>query len=88
MAVRFAGDFFGVPLTPTREDEQSTLLGYFPELKTIKRREGAEEDKSARAYGGLSAVQPFTGFKTLSTAEERKTAVPVFPGFKTFEQPK
>ena len=88
MAVRFAGDFFGVPLTAPGEDQGSLLLDYFPGLKTIKKRTGEGEDQGARLYGGAKAVQPFAGFKTFETQPGQKTSVPIFPGFKTFEQPK
>jgi|DEB0MinimDraft_3_1074331.scaffolds.fasta_scaffold82111_2 hypothetical protein len=86
MAVRFAGDFFGVPLTTPEEDRGSELLRYFPELKTIKKQAGQEE--GARLYGGAKAVGPFTGFKTLEAPDAEQKAAPVFTGFKTFEQPK
>ena len=87
MAVRFAGDFFGVPLVAPGEDQSSLLLDYFPGLKTVKKRTG-EEEQGARLYGGAKAVQPFTGFKTFEAQSGQKTSAPIFPGFKTFEQPK
>jgi hypothetical protein len=90
MATRFAGDFFGVPLTSTQEERGANLLKYFPELKTISRTSqvatGQPELGPARSYGGFQAVTPFAGFKTLETSNEKKAA-PLFAGFKTFEQP-
>lgn len=85
--MRFAGDFFGVPLTTPSEDNKSSLLKYFPELKTVRKQAGGQEE-GARMYGGSVAVQPFTGFKTFEAPEGQKTTAPIFPGFKTFEQPK
>lgn len=88
MAVRFAGDFFGVPLAAPGEDRDSELLKRFPELKTIKKSGSAGGEEGARLYGGAKAVQPFTGFKTFEASGGEKQAAPIFPGFKTFEQPK
>jgi len=87
MSVRFAGDFFGVPLVAPGEDQGSLLLDYFPGLKTVKKGSGGEA-QGARSYGGAKAVQPFTGFKTFEAQSGQKTSAPIFPGFKTFEQPK
>lgn len=88
MAVRFAGDFFGIPLSVPGQDEGSQLLDYFPELKTIKKRASDQQESGARLYGGAKAVQPFTGFKTFEAPESEQKAAPSFFGFKTFEQPK
>lgn len=88
MAVRFAGDFFGVPLTAPGNDDGSLLMDYFPELKTVKKTAGESEEQGARLYGGAKAVQPFTGFKTFEAPREEQKTAPSFFGFKTFEQPK
>ena len=88
MAVRFAGDFFGVPLTTPGGDEGSLLLDYFPGLKTIKKTAGGSEEEGARSYGGAKAVPSFTGFKTFEAPKGEQKAAPSFFGFKTFEQPK
>lgn len=88
MAMRFAGDFFGVPLVAPEERDNSSLLKYFPELKNIGKQNAEEGVKGARGYGGTVAIQPFTGFKTQEITQERKATAPLFAGFKTFEQPK
>lgn len=88
MAVRFAGDFFGVPLAAPGNEGGSLLMNYFPELKTIKKTVGDSEEQGARLYGGAKAVQPFAGFKTFEASGEDQKAAPSFFGFKTFEQPK
>lgn len=89
MATRFAGDFFGIPLTTAEEDSRSSLINYFPELKSVKKTasQPASSLGPARSFGNAAAVTPFVGFKTFETANERKAA-PLFAGFKTFEQPK
>jgi len=87
MATRFAGDFFGIHLEAPGSREKSSLLEYFPELKTIRKGQSGEPE-GARLYGGAVAVQPFTGFKTFESEKPVEKAAPLFPGFKTFEQPK
>lgn len=90
MATRFAGDFFGIPLVAPGEDERSSLVKYFPDLRSIKK--GSQESSEqpdlgpARSFGGSKAVTPFAGFKTFEVSNEKKAA-PLFAGFKTFEQP-
>lgn len=81
MAVRYAGDFFGIPLTAPQESEGSKLLGYFPELKTPKAAEGNQE--GARSVGGKAAVTPFSGYKTFEVPEDKPQVAPLFSGFKT-----
>ena len=83
--MRFAGDFFGVPLTTPAEDKSSVLVDYFPELKSVKKSTADGEQEGARSYGNTKAVTPFTGFKTM---EKSGTNAPsqAFFGFKTFEQ--
>lgn len=85
--MRFAGDFFGVPLTTQQEDKESMLIDYFPELRSIKRGASQASDEGARSYGGAKAVTPFAGFKTMED-RGRTESVPRFFGFKTFDQPK
>lgn len=91
MATRFAGDFFGIPLVAPGEGEGSSLVKYFPELKSIKKgSQGSSVQPDlgpARSFGGGKAVTPFAGFKTFEVSNEKKAA-PLFAGFKTFEQPK
>lgn len=87
MAIRFAGDFFGVPLTSATSEESSTLLQYFPELKSIKKPSTTSKETGAESLGGSKAVSPFVGFKTFETTAKEPKAAPVFAGFKTFEQP-
>lgn len=89
MTTRFAGDFFGIPLTSAEQNSRSSLIDYFPELKSVKQTASrpATSLGPARSFGNATAVTPFVGFKTFETTNERKAA-PVFTGFKTFEQPK
>lgn len=61
--MRFAGDFFGVPLA--KKEEGSALFEYFPELRAIPPKTSAASKGEARAVGGTKAVTPFTGYKTL-----------------------
>lgn len=84
--MRFAGDFFGVPLTTPAEKEESVLIDYFPELRSVKKSETGSKE-GARGYGKTKAVTPFSGFKTMEKSG-RTQGVPEFFGFKTFEQPK
>lgn len=84
--MRFAGDFFGVPLTTPEEDKRSLLVDYFPELRSVK-RSASVGNEGAEGYGGTRAVAPFTGFKTMQNPGGRQ-AVPGFFGFKTFSQQK
>ena len=85
MATRFAGDFFGVPLTTPGESGGSSLLAYFPELRSVKQSKTSDEGESeeARSFRGTKAVSPFVGFKTFEAPNEPKAA-PVFAGFKGF----
>lgn len=84
--MRFAGDFFGVPLATPEEDKRSLLVDYFPELRSVK-KSAATSDEGARNYGGSKAVTPFAGFKTMEDTGRSQSA-PQFFGFKTFEQQK
>lgn len=89
MATRFAGDFFGIPLTTPDEDKSSNLLKYFPELKSIRNSSSPATGAplgEARSFGGAQAVSPFVGFKTFEVTNQKKAA-PMFAGFKTLEQP-
>jgi len=87
MAVRYAGDFFGIPLADTKE-ENSMLLKYYPELKKPGQRKAGEEVEGARSFGDRQAAAPFIGFKTFEAKKNQQVAAPVFSGFKTFEQTK
>lgn len=81
MATRFAGDFFGVPLTTKREN-QSSLVGYLPDLQKLK----FTKDKQAGVRSTEEAkTTPFFGFKTFETTDKEKKAAPLFTGFKTPE---
>ncbi len=82
--MRFAGDFFGVPLVTEQEQRGSILADYFPELRQVKKA-AATKDEGARSAGGAKAVSPFTGFKTFESGGPKKAA-PVFAGFKAFSQ--
>jgi hypothetical protein len=82
MAVRYAGDFFGIPLTAPQESEGSRLLSYFPELKTPSKASKTQE--GARSVGDTKAVTPFSGYKTFEAPKEERQATPLFSGFKTF----
>jgi len=82
VAVRFAGDYFGIPLTEGRGAE-SELLKYFPSLKKVEKSDSAQV--GARSFGGTKAVTPFTGFKTFEATGDGKKGAPVFTGFKTPE---
>ena len=81
MAVRFAGDFFGVPLVSREEERQSTLLDYFPDLRSTAKAK-QQDDEGARGFRNVRAVSPFTGFKTLEKASGEAKVPPVFTGFK------
>ncbi len=83
--MRFAGDFFGAPLTTPEEDKESALVDYFPELRSIKRSSAEKAGGEARSYGGAKSVTPFAGFKTMEEPGRSQSA-PKFFGFKTFEQ--
>lgn len=85
--MRFAGDFFGVPLTTPEEGKESALVDYFPELRSIKRSSAGNSEEGARSYGNVKAVAPFAGFKTME-GQSRDQSAPKFFGFKTFEQSK
>lgn len=96
MATRFAGDFFGISLVDPEEEKGSTLLDYYPELRSLPKKaavtdsadgetEGKAKDTSARLYGGAQAAPVFSGFKTFEKTGGRQAA-PLFTGFKTFEQ--
>ena len=98
MATRFAGDFFGISLVDPGEEKGSTLLDYYPELRSLPKKaavtdgtegeaEGETKEASARLYGGAQAAPVFGGFKTFEKTGE-KQAAPLFTGFKTFEQPR
>lgn len=82
-SMSFSGDFFGTPLTTREEDKKSTLVEYFPELRSIKKNAVAS-DEGARSYGGAKAITPFAGFKTMENTGRDQSA-PQFFGFKTFE---
>lgn len=86
MAIRYAGDFFGVSLEPddTTNRDKSTLLDYFPELRNVQKRKEGEVDSGARSFRGRQAVSPFTGFKTLEASNENQKAAPEFFGYKQF----
>lgn len=63
MATRFAGDFFGVPLSVGTDE--SELVKYFPGLKdTYKYAQKPEgEGRGPRLTGNLRGSQAFAGFK-------------------------
>ena len=82
MATRYAGDFFGIPLTTPQESESSRLLSYFPELKTPSKASKTQE--GARSVGDTKAVTPFSGYKTFEAPKEERQTTPLFSGFKTF----
>lgn len=89
MATRFAGDFFGIPLT-AGEDKKSVLIDYYPELRSIKKEASAtrkEADSGARAYGGTKAAPVFSGFREFEAAGGEKEAAPLFIGFKSYKAP-
>lgn len=88
MAVRFAGDFFGIPLATEGSGSSSSLLQYFPELKSIKKPEKVLKTGAAESVGGTKAVSPFVGFKTMEASGKEQKAAPIFTGFKAFEQPR
>lgn len=63
MATRFAGDFFGVPLS--QEADESQLVRYFPGLKDTYRfaRQTEEDKKGPRLTGNLQGPRAFAGFR-------------------------
>jgi hypothetical protein len=82
MAVRYAGDYFGISLAEP-EDKSSVLLGYYPELRNpAKAAEGADKNE-ARLVGGVQAPKTFTGFKTFEAKGGQQAAAPLFTGYKT-----
>lgn len=83
MATRYAGDYFGIPLSSTGGSGRSLLLNYYPDLRTVKKSAEAEArgQSGARSFRGARAVGPFTGFKTLRKDTTFK-ALPAFSGFK------
>lgn len=82
--MRYAGDIFSKPMAAENNDE-SELIGYFPELKNFDRRISGEARKGAKTTGGFEAIDPFTGFKTFEQKTEY-AAVPKFAAFKPFER--
>lgn len=81
--MRFAGDFFGIPLVFDAEPE-TRLFDYFPDLSGAKRAEPISEG-GARAAGGVKAAKLFTGFKTFEKPATQPKATPAFTGFKTLQ---
>jgi len=90
MATRFAGDFFGIPLT-TEKEEGSVLIDYYPDLKTIKKSSSStgqpKEEGGARSYGGAKAAPLFSGFREFEASGGERKAAPVFTGFKSYRTP-
>lgn len=89
MATRFAGDFFGIPLT-TSEEKDSVLIDYYPELKTVKKSSAATQevaDSGARTYGGAKAAPIFSGFREFEASDNEPKAAPLFTGFKSYRTP-
>lgn len=62
MAVRFAGDFFGVPLVNQKEKD-SELMRLFPDLRSME-RSTQDSASEARSTQNTKAAPLFTGFKT------------------------
>lgn len=83
MATRYAGDYFGIPLSGVGSGRGSLLLSYYPELRSVKKQAEAEarQQPGARSFRGARAVGPFTGFKTMRKDTTFK-ALPAFSGFK------
>jgi len=86
MAVRYAGDYFGISLADSG-GKSSVLLDYYPELRSPAKKSEASPT-GARSVGGAEAAKVFTGFKTFEEKQGPKAAAPVFSGFKTIEKPK
>jgi len=63
MAVRYAGDYFGISLAEP-EDKSSVLLSYYPELRNPAKAADRTGKNEARSLGGVQAPKFFTGFKT------------------------
>lgn len=82
--MRFAGDYFGVPLAVPGDSQESELVKYFPDLKDIGNQRTSDQDGGPRNLGGTKAIAPFTGFKTMESTGDGKQA-PEFFGYKTFE---
>ena len=59
---RFAGDFFGIPLSE-EVDEGSDLLKRFPELRNLPKTSPESQEK-ARSVRDTQAAPVFAGFKT------------------------
>jgi hypothetical protein len=63
MATRFAGDFFGVPLS--QGTDESELVKYFPGLRDTYHfiRQTENDKKGPRLTGNLQGSRAFAGFK-------------------------
>lgn len=62
---RFAGDFFGIPLSE-EADEGSDLLKRFPELRNLPKT-SSESQEGARSIRSTKAAPVFAGFKTFQS---------------------
>ena len=91
MAVRFAGDYFGVSLTEPQAGS-SSLLQYFPELRSApvpkNAKSGKQVGESSGIYSATRSAPVFGGFKEFEKSQDQNTGAPAFGGFKVFERPK
>ena len=91
MALRFAGDYFGVSLAEP-QGGSSSLLEYFPELRSAPVSKSAQSERlaeeSSGIYSATKGAPVFGGFKKFEKAQDQNTGAPVFGGFKVFERSK
>jgi len=91
MALRFAGDYFGVSLAEPQAGS-STLLQYFPALRSAPVPKNAKSGKqvgdSSGIYSATRSAPVFGGFKEFEKSQDQNTGAPAFGGFKVFERPK
>jgi len=91
MALRFAGDYFGVSLAEPQAGS-SSLLQYFPELRSApvpkNAKSGKQVGESSGIYSATRSAPVFGGFKEFEKSQDQNTGAPAFGGFKVFERPK
>jgi len=86
---RFAGDYFGIALSPEK-DSGSELLKYYPELAQVKKdRQKTAFDSFERdqmRYNAPKTPEAFGGFRLFEKKEKgQEKAPPSFGGIPTFD---
>jgi len=89
MALRFAGDYFGVSLAEP-QGGSSSLLEYFPELRSApvpkNSQSGERPEENSGIYSATKGAPVFGGFKGFEKSQDQNTGAPAFGGFKVFER--